>query len=80
MRKPPQCLGGPRVAGHGSTAAEGSMTTMTDAPFVSAMNAAILFYVRWVKQRRAGDLSLGSVAVLLMFPVQQPGAVLALIP
>jgi hypothetical protein len=56
------------------------MTTMTDAPFVSAMNAAILFYVRWVKQRRAGDLSLGSVAVLLMFPVQQPGAVLALIP
>jgi hypothetical protein len=53
---------------------------MTDAPFVSAMNAAILFYVHWVKRRRTGDLSLGSVAVLLMFPVRQPGAALALIP
>jgi hypothetical protein len=27
-RKPPPCLGGPRVAGRGSAAAEGSMTTV----------------------------------------------------
>jgi hypothetical protein len=27
-RKPPPCLGGPRVAGRGSAAAEGSMTTI----------------------------------------------------
>jgi hypothetical protein len=27
-RKPPPCLAGPRVAGRGSTAAEGSMTTV----------------------------------------------------
>jgi hypothetical protein len=27
-RKLPPCLGGPRVAGRGSTAAEGSMTTV----------------------------------------------------
>jgi hypothetical protein len=44
------------------------------------MNAAILFYVHWVKRRRTGDLSLGRVAELLMFPVRHPGAALALIP
>ena len=53
---------------------------MTDVPFVSAMNTAILFYVRWVKRGRTGDLSLGSVAALLACLIRQPGAALALIP
>ena len=57
-----------------------SHSFMTDVPFVSAMNTAILFYVRWVKRGRTGDLSLGSVAALLACLIRQPGAALALIP
>ena len=57
-----------------------SHSFMTDVPFVSAMNAAILFYVRWVMRGRTGDLSLGSVAALLACLIRQPGAALALIP
>jgi len=57
-----------------------SHSFMTDVPFVSAMNAALLGYVRWVKRGRTGDLGLGSVAALLAFLIRQPGAALALIP
>ena len=57
-----------------------SHSFMTDVPFVSAMNTAILFYVRWVMRGRTGDLSLGSVAALLACLIRQPGAALALIP
>jgi 4-amino-4-deoxy-L-arabinose transferase-like glycosyltransferase len=57
-----------------------SHSFMTDVPFVSAMNAALLCYVRWGKRGRTWDLSLGSVAALLAFLIRQPGAALALIP
>jgi hypothetical protein len=57
-----------------------SHSFMTDVPFVSAMNAALLGYVRWVKRGHTGDLSLGSVAALLACLIRQPGAALALIP
>jgi hypothetical protein len=57
-----------------------SHSFMTDVPFVSLMNAALLGYVRWVKHGRTGDLSLGSVAALLAFLIRQLGAALPLIP
>ena len=57
-----------------------SHSFMTDVPFVSAMNAAILFYVRWVNRRRTSDLCLGSVLTLLALLIRQLGAALALIP
>jgi hypothetical protein len=57
-----------------------SHSFMTDVPFVSLMNAALLGYVRWVKRGRTGDLSLGSVAALLAFLIRQLGAALPLIP
>ena len=57
-----------------------SYSFMTDVPFVSVMNAAILCYVRWVKRGSLWDLGLGSVAALLAFLIRQPGAALALVP
>ena len=57
-----------------------SHSFMTDVPFVSAMNAAILFYVRWVNRWRTWDLCLGSVLTMLAFLNRQLGAALALIP
>jgi Dolichyl-phosphate-mannose-protein mannosyltransferase len=57
-----------------------SHSFMTDLPFVSAMNAAILFYVRWVNRRRTWDLCLGSLLTMLAFLIRQLGAALALIP
>jgi hypothetical protein len=57
-----------------------SHSFMTDVPFVSAMNGAILFYVRWVKRRRTWDLCLGSALTMLAFLIRQLGAALALIP
>jgi len=57
-----------------------SHSFMTDVPFVSLMNAALLGYVRWVKHGRTGDLSLGSVAALLAFLIRQLGAALPLVP
>ncbi len=57
-----------------------SHSFMTDVPFVSAMNAALLFYVRWVNRRRTWDLGLGSVLTMLAFLNRQLGAALALIP
>jgi Dolichyl-phosphate-mannose-protein mannosyltransferase len=57
-----------------------SHSFMTDVPFVSAMNAAILFYVRWVNRWRTRDLCLGSVLTMLAFLTRQLGAALALIP
>jgi Dolichyl-phosphate-mannose-protein mannosyltransferase len=57
-----------------------SHSFMTDVPFVSAMNAAILFYVRWVNRQRTLDLCLGTVLTMLAFLIRQLGAALALIP
>jgi hypothetical protein len=57
-----------------------SHSFMTDVPFVSAMNAAILFYVRWANRGRTWDLCLGSVLTMLAFLIRQLGAALALIP
>jgi len=57
-----------------------SHSFMTDVPFVSAMNAAILFYVRCVNRWRTWDLCLGSVLTMLAFLNRQLGAALALIP
>jgi predicted membrane-bound mannosyltransferase len=42
-----------------------SHSFMTDVPFVSAMNTAVLGYVRWVKRGRTWDLCLGSVSATL---------------
>jgi hypothetical protein len=57
-----------------------SYSFMTDIPFVSVMNAAILFYVRWVKRGSTLDLGLGSASTILAFLIRQLGAALALIP
>jgi hypothetical protein len=57
-----------------------SHSFMTDVPFVSVMNGAILFYVRWVNRGRPWDLCLGSVLATLAFLIRQLGAALALIP
>lgn len=57
-----------------------SHSFMTDVPFVSAMNAALLGYVRWVKRGRTWDLCLGSVLATLAFLIRQLGAALALVP
>jgi hypothetical protein len=57
-----------------------SHSFMTDVPFLSAMNTALLFYVRWFNRGRTADLALGSVSTTLAFLIRQPGAVLALIP
>jgi hypothetical protein len=57
-----------------------SYSFMTDVPFVSVMNGAILFYVRWAKRGGLGDLSLGSGAALVAFLIRQPGMALALLP
>jgi len=57
-----------------------SHSFMTDVPFVSGMNAALLCYVRWVKRGCTWDLGLGSVLATLAFLIRQLGAALALIP
>jgi 4-amino-4-deoxy-L-arabinose transferase-like glycosyltransferase len=54
-----------------------SHSFMTDVPFVSLMNAALLGYVRWIKHGRTWDLGLGSVLALLAFLIRQLGAALA---
>ncbi len=53
---------------------------MTDVPFVSVTNGAILFYVRWVTRRRCRDLCVGSVLATVAFLIRQLGAGLALVP
>jgi hypothetical protein len=53
---------------------------MTDVPFVSVMNTAILFYVRWVNRGRTPDLLLGSGLAIVAFLIRQLGAGLALVP
>jgi hypothetical protein len=57
-----------------------SHSFMTDVPFVSTMNAALLGYVRWVNRGRTWDLGLGSVVATLAFLIRQLGAALPLIP
>jgi hypothetical protein len=57
-----------------------SHSFMTDVPFVSAMNAALFGYVRWVNRGRTRDLGLGSVLALLASLIRQLGAALPLIP
>jgi hypothetical protein len=57
-----------------------SHSFMTDVPFVSTMNAALLGYVRWVNRGHTWDLGLGSVLATLAFLIRQLGAPLALIP
>src|SRR5438093_662610 len=53
---------------------------MTDIPFVSTVNFAILGYVLWAQQRRAVWLGFGGVFATLAFLVRQLGAVLPLLP
>jgi 4-amino-4-deoxy-L-arabinose transferase-like glycosyltransferase len=57
-----------------------SHSFMTDVPLVSVMNAAMLFYVRWVKRERARDLFIASALATAAFLIRQIGAVLALVP
>ena len=44
-----------------------SHSFMTDVPFVSVMNGALLFYVRWTKQGHTRDLALGSGLAMVTF-------------
>jgi 4-amino-4-deoxy-L-arabinose transferase-like glycosyltransferase len=53
---------------------------MTDAPFVSIMNGALLWYARWTLRGRTQDLALGSGLAVVAFLIRQPGATLALVP
>jgi Dolichyl-phosphate-mannose-protein mannosyltransferase len=57
-----------------------SHSFMTDLPLVSVMNAALLFYVRWVKREGTGDLLIGSGLATVAFLIRQLGAGLALVP
>jgi hypothetical protein len=53
---------------------------MTDVPFVSVMNGALLYYVRWAKRGRTRDLALGSGLATMAFLIRQLGAALAGVP
>src|SRR5919108_3055797 len=57
-----------------------SHSFMTDVPFVSVMNGALLYYVRWANRGRTQDLALGSGLATVAFLIRQPGAVIALVP
>jgi 4-amino-4-deoxy-L-arabinose transferase-like glycosyltransferase len=57
-----------------------SHSFMTDAPFVSIMNGALLCYVRWAIRGRTQDLAVGSGLAVVAFLIRQPGAALALVP
>ena len=57
-----------------------SHSFMTDVPFISAMNGALLGYVRWVNRRSTWDLYLGSGAATVAFLIRQLGMVLPLVP
>jgi hypothetical protein len=57
-----------------------SHSFMTDVPFISAMNGALLGYVRWVKRRSTWDLWLGSGSATMAFLMRQLGLVLPLLP
>src|SRR5262249_78999 len=57
-----------------------SHSFMTDAPFMSVMNGALLFYVRWAIRGRRQDLALGSSLAVVALLIRQPGAALALVP
>jgi hypothetical protein len=53
---------------------------MTDVPFLSVMNMAILCYVLWVQRRRPIFLGLGSLFAIASFLIRQIGAAVALVP
>jgi dolichyl-phosphate-mannose-protein mannosyltransferase len=57
-----------------------SHSFMTDVPFVSIMNGALLCYVRWTKRGHTHDLALGSALAVVAFLIRQLGAALALAP
>jgi 4-amino-4-deoxy-L-arabinose transferase-like glycosyltransferase len=57
-----------------------SHSFMTDVPFVSVTNGALLCYVRWTRQGRTQDLALGSGLAIASFLIRQLGAALALVP
>jgi hypothetical protein len=53
---------------------------MTDVPFVSTMNIAVLCYVLWMKRRSALWLCLGGIAATVAFLIRQIGAVFLVLP
>jgi hypothetical protein len=57
-----------------------SHSFMTDVPFVSVMNGALLFYARWTTRGRTRDLALGSGLAIVAFLIRQLGAALAVVP
>jgi hypothetical protein len=57
-----------------------SHSFMTDVPFVSVMNGALLCYVRWTTRGRTRDLALGSALAVVAFLIRQLGAALAIVP
>ena len=57
-----------------------SHSFMTDVPFVSVMNGALLYYVRWANRGRTQDLALGSGLTTVALLIRQLGVALALVP
>jgi hypothetical protein len=57
-----------------------SHSFMTDVPFVSVMNGALLFYARWSTRERTRDLALGSGLTIVAFLIRQLGVALAIAP
>ena len=57
-----------------------SHSFMTDVPFLSVMNGALLFYVRWTTLGRTRDLALGSGLAMVAFQIRLLGAALAIVP
>jgi hypothetical protein len=57
-----------------------SHSFMTDVPFVSVMNGALLCYVRWTRRGLTRDLAFASALTVVAFLIRQLGAALALAP
>ena len=57
-----------------------SLSFMTDVPFVSAANMAILGYVSWAKYRHPGWLCLGGAFAVIGALIRQIGVLLPLVP
>jgi Dolichyl-phosphate-mannose-protein mannosyltransferase len=55
-------------------------TFMTDIPFLSLMNMAILCYILWIRRSSSIYLGLGSIFTTAAFLVRQIGSALAFVP
>jgi hypothetical protein len=57
-----------------------SYSFMTDVPFVSVLNIALLFYVLWARQNSSTYLCLASTFAIVAFLIRLTGGVLPLVP